>query len=165
MQPRVLYNTTSTPAPPTKLAIMLLSDLPQTPKFSIRMRQEPRACGFGERDRGVIDPPPILEMFVDAPNTPPEELQKLEAAKIQLPYAIVHCTLWDPSADSDAIDMPGMTGKGQRCRLMGTMIAQAFVGRDENGVKGCFFCFPNLRVKVPGTYSLRHCLVILDLLK
>jgi hypothetical protein len=108
---------------------MLLSYLPQTPKFSIRMRQEPGACGFGERDRGVIFPPPILEMFVDAPNAPPEELQMLEAAKIRLPYAIVHCTLWNSSDDSDAIDMPGMTGKGQRCHLMGTMLANHFLVR------------------------------------
>jgi hypothetical protein len=60
--------------------------------------------------------------------------------------------------------MPGMTGKGQSCLLKGTMIAQSFVGKDENSVNGCFFCFPDLRVKVPGTYSSRFCLVILDLL-
>jgi hypothetical protein len=52
------------------------------------MRQEPRTCGFGERDRGVIGPPPLLEMCVDAPNASPEELQMLEAAKIRLPYAM-----------------------------------------------------------------------------
>jgi len=38
-------------------------------------RQEPRACGFGESDRRVIDPPPIVEMYADAPNAPPEELK------------------------------------------------------------------------------------------
>jgi hypothetical protein len=129
--------------------------------FSIRMRQQPlaaRACGFGERDRRVIDPPPILQMDVDAPNATPEELKAL----IRQPYAVVHCTLWDPVNDRDDTAMPGTTDKRQQRRLMGTLVASPFVGNDENDVEGCFFCFPDLSVRTPGTYSLRFSLVNLD---
>jgi Velvet factor len=134
---------------------------PPKPTFTIRMRQQPlaaRACGFGERDRRVIDPPPILQMDVDAPNATPEELKAL----LRQPFAVVHCTLWDPVNDRDDTAMPGTTDKRQQRRLMGTLVASPFVGNDEHDVEGCFFCFPDLSVRTPGTYSLKFSLVTLD---
>lgn len=134
---------------------------PIGPTYSIRMRQQPiaaRACGFGERDRRVIDPPPILQMDVTDPNASPEEL----AALIRQPYAVVHCTLWDPVNDCDDTAMPITTDKRQQRRLMGTLVSSPFVGKDEFNVEGCFFTFPDLSVRTPGTYSLRFQLVILN---
>ena len=131
------------------------------PKYSIRMRQQPvaaRACGFGERDRRVIDPPPILQMDVDAPDATVEDMK----AMLRNPYAVVHCTLWDPFNDRDDTAMPGTTDKRQQRRLMGTLVASPFVGKDEHDVEGCFFCFPDLSVRTPGTYSLSFKLVTLD---
>jgi hypothetical protein len=134
---------------------------PLGPKYTIRMRQQPiaaRACGFGERDRRVIDPPPILQMDVSDPQASPEEL----AALIRQPYAVVHCTLWDPVTDTDDTAMPSTTDKRQQRRLMGTLVSSPFVGKDEFNVEGCFFTFPDLSVRTPGTYSLRFQLVILS---
>ncbi|KAN0095270.1 Velvet factor domain containing protein [Hyaloscypha variabilis] len=131
------------------------------PKYTIRMRQQPvaaRACGFGERDRRVIDPPPILQMDIDAPNSTAEDIK----AMLRQPYTVVHCTLWDPINDRDDTAMPGTTDKRQQRRLMGTLVASPFVGKDEHDVEGCFFCFPDLSVRTPGTYSLRFKLVNLD---
>jgi hypothetical protein len=125
------------------------------------MRQQPiaaRACGFGERDRRVIDPPPILQMDVHDSHASPEEL----AALIRQPYAVVHCTLWDPVNDCDDTAMPSTTDKRQQRRLMGTLVSSPFVGKDEFNVEGCFFTFPDLSVRTPGTYSLRFQLVILN---
>ena len=37
----------------------------RTDRYLLTMRQQPiaaRACGFGERDRRVIDPPPIVQL-------------------------------------------------------------------------------------------------------
>jgi len=45
---------------------------------------------------------------------------------------------------------------------MGTLVASPFVGLDEHNVEGCFFCFPDLSVRTPGTYSLKFSLVNLD---
>jgi hypothetical protein len=134
------------------------------PKYSIRMRQEPlaaRACGFGERDRRVIDPPPILQMVVEDPNSTPDELSAL----IRQPCLVVHCTLWDPVENQDATAMPETTDKRQQRRLMGTLVSSPFVGLDEHDIEGCFFTFPDLSVRTPGTYSLRFSLVILDPLR
>ncbi|TVY50344.1 Sexual development regulator velC [Lachnellula cervina] len=132
------------------------------PTYSIRMRQEPiaaRACGFGERDRRVIDPPPILQMVIEDPNATPSELSAL----LRQQCAVVHCTLWDPVANKDDTAMPGTTDKRQQRRLMGTLVSSPFVGQDEHNVEGCFFTFPDLSVRTPGTYSLRFSLMILDI--
>ncbi len=125
------------------------------------MRQQPvaaRACGFGERDRRVIDPPPILQMSVTGPNLTPTEVSTL----IRSPFSVIHCTLWDPDTDTDATAMPGTTDKRQQRRLMGTLVSSPFVGKDEHGAEGCFFTFPDLSVRTPGKYSLRFALVQLD---
>ena len=45
---------------------------------------------------------------------------------------------------------------------MGTNIASPFYGKDEHNVEKCFFTFPDLSVRTPGTYSLRFTLVVLD---
>lgn len=131
------------------------------PKYILKMRQQPiaaRACGFGERDRRVIDPPPILQMYVEDPNASPEEIRNL----VRQPWAVVHCVLWDPIANRDDTAMPGATDKRQQRRLMGTLVSSPFVGNDEHGVEGCFFAFPDLSVRTPGTYSLKFSLVLLN---
>lgn len=50
----------------------------------------------------------------------------------------------------------------QQRRLMGTLVASPFVGLDENGEEGCFFCFPDLSCRTPGTFRLKFALVVLD---
>jgi hypothetical protein len=97
-------------------------------------------------------------MDVGSPNATPKELKAL----LRQPYAVVHCTLWDPVNDRDDTAMPGTTDKRQQRRLMGTLVASPFVGNDEHDVEGCFFCFPDLSVRTPGTYSLKFSLVTLD---
>ena len=136
-------------------------DLAPSPKYTLRMRQEPiaaRACGFGERDRRVIDPPPILQMSIDSPTSSPEEI----TAMIRNPYTVVHCVLWDPVTNKDDTAMPSTADKRQQRRLMGTLVASPFVGLDEHKVEGCFFTFPDLSVRTPGTYTLQFSLVALD---
>ncbi|CZT47465.1 uncharacterized protein RSE6_08027 [Rhynchosporium secalis] len=134
------------------------------PIYSLRMRQQPvaaRACGFGERDRRVIDPPPILQMHVSAPHLTASEISKL----ISSSYLVIHCILWDSENNCDASAMPGTTDKRQQRRLMGTLVASPFVGKDEHQVEGCFFTFPDLSVRTPGKYSLRFSLVSLNPMK
>lgn len=50
----------------------------------------------------------------------------------------------------------------QQRRLMGTLVASPFVGLDETGEEGCFFCFPDLSCRTPGTFRLKFALVVLD---
>jgi hypothetical protein len=132
-----------------------------TSTYTMTVRQQPiaaRACGFGERDRRVIDPPPILQLVISDPTLTREQIN----ARLRQPFHVVHCTLWDPATDRDATHMPGATEKRQQRRLMGTLVSSPFVGRDEFDVEGCFFTFPDLSVRTPGVYSLMFGLAVLD---
>lgn len=131
------------------------------PTYTIKLVQQPmaaRACGFGERDRRVIDPPPILKMEIISPTSTREELKTM----IRSNLSVVHCTLWDPATNKDDTAMPGTTDKRQQRRLMGTLVSSPFVGLDEHNIEGCFFTFPDLSVRTPGVYSLKFSLVVLD---
>ncbi|CAI4217579.1 unnamed protein product [Parascedosporium putredinis] len=101
-------------------------------EYRITVRQQPvaaRSCGFGERDRRVIDPPPIVQLTIEDPNLSKEEISQ-------------HYR--------------------QQRRLMGTLVASPFVGFDENGEEGCFFCFPDLSCRTPGSFRLKFVLVVID---
>lgn len=133
----------------------------QTPQleYRITVRQQPsaaRSCGFGERDRRVIDPPPIVQLtIVDNTLTPEERAQELRRR-----FSVVHCSIWDERGVKDMSSMP--EDFRQQRRLMGTLVASPFVGLDENNEEGCFFCFPDLSCRTPGTFRLKFALVILD---
>lgn len=45
---------------------------------------------------------------------------------------------------------------------MGTLVASPFVGKDENGEDGCFFCFPDLSCRTPGSFRLKFSLVVIN---
>lgn len=128
-------------------------------EYRIRMRQQPvaaRSCGFGERDRRVIDPPPIVQLTVEDPSLSKEEISQ----RIRYPFSVVHCSIWDSTGEQDSSAMP--EDYRQQRRLMGTLVASRFVGQDENGEEGCFFCFPDLSCRTPGSFRLKFVLVIVD---
>ena len=111
----------------------------------------------------MIDPPPILELKIDHPTATEEE----KRARLKDPYYVVHCSLWSADHDVDNSAMDDTTngargsGSGQR-RLMGTLVSSPFVGKDENGVEGCFFCFPDLSCRTTGRYRLKFNMVSID---
>ena len=141
----------------------------------LTVRQQPlaaRACGFGERDRRVIDPPPIVQLtLADFDPGSPSDVSEL-----RYPFNVVHCTLLSsttPSADVTAITDPS-THRTTR-RLMGTLVASPFVGSDpdsrsssaiagsdtnnHNQPISCFFIFPDLSCRTPGPYRLNFTLM------
>lgn len=127
-------------------------------RYIIQVRQQPvaaRACGFGERDRRVIDPPPIVQLIVkdtDGHSDPNE---------MRYPFNVVHCTLWSPDGNMDETALTGVDKRLTR-RLMGTLVSSPFVGQDEDGKEGCFFCFPDLSCRTHGKYRLRFVLMRLE---
>ncbi|TKA64480.1 hypothetical protein B0A55_11371 [Friedmanniomyces simplex] len=132
----------------------------QPPPFNYELviRQQPvaaRACGFGERDRRVIDPPPILELKItDAEGAPREDHGCMLA---------LHCTLMteDGSQDDTAVQPTEPNTQATR-RLMGTLVASPYQAKDEHGRAGTFFVFPDLSCRQPGKYRLRLKLVRID---
>lgn len=128
-------------------------------KYELSLRQQPvnaRSCGFGDRDRRVVDPPPIIQLKIHAPGLSREEI----GMKLRHPMNIVHCSIW---SESGAEEMSGMPDEYTRQkRLMGNLVASPFVGVDEHGQEGCFFCFPDISCRTPGKYRLKFSLIALD---
>jgi hypothetical protein len=108
----------------------------------------------------VVDPPPILQLHVECPGATFEELDAI----LCQPFSVVHCTLWDPVLGKNCTQMqlPTPSHPRQQRRLAGTLVPSPFIGLDLNGIKGCFFPFPDLLVRTPGIYSLQFSLIVLD---
>lgn len=124
------------------------------------MRQQPttaRACGFGERDRRAIDPPPILELRVT------REGISSSISDSDSMFAM-HCTIIDPSGLRDQTRVPPVSvGMDSTLRLTGTLVASPYQAIDEHGVAGTFFVFPDLSCRTPGCYRLCFKLLRIDM--
>lgn len=151
-----------------------------TDRYNLTIRQQPlaaRACGFGERDRRVIDPPPIVQLSL----TDFDPLSTTDVSELRWPFNVVHCALLSVSsaapaasaasaelsdADVTTVTDPNDANKLSR-RLMGTLVASPFIGTDPdapasphpNARLGCFFIFPDLSCRQNGCYRLRFTLM------
>ena len=143
-------------------------------RYILQVRQQPlaaRACGFGERDRRVLDPPAVVQLsFKDF-----DPDSSADVAELQYPFHIVHCSLFTVPPDSteqkpmtDVTSVPDPGKANAMCRrLMGTLVASPFVAVDpeapsssnENARLGCFFIFPDLSIRQTGKYRLRFTLM------
>lgn len=127
--------------------------------YDLCLRQQPanaRSCGLGDRDRRVVDPPPILQLKINAPWLSRQEISR----KLRTPSYVVHCSIWSPDGEEDMSGMPDDYTRQKR--LMGNLVASPFVGFDERGEEGCFFCFPDISCRTPGRYRLKFVLVVLE---
>ncbi|KAM3416891.1 hypothetical protein BST61_g8479 [Cercospora zeina] len=146
--------------PPSSQAVSTPKPRPQPPplNYILAIRQQPaaaRACGFGERDRRVIDPPPILELRITDQNGVPE----LD------PHGMLalHCTLLNADGAEDETELtPALPDMPSTRRLMGTLVASPYQAKDENGLAGTFFVFPDLSCRSPGQYRLKFKLIRVD---
>ncbi|KAI4737620.1 hypothetical protein E4T50_11897 [Aureobasidium sp. EXF-12298] len=130
-------------------------------RYELNMRQQPvaaRACGFGERDRRVVDPPPILELkVIDAVTG------KVDSENTPYVYTTLHCTLINSMTYKDESQIePAHPNAPATQRLMGTAVASPFSGTDETGRRGTFFVFPDLSCRNPGKYRFQFRLLIVD---
>ncbi|AEO58008.1 hypothetical protein MYCTH_2127031 [Thermothelomyces thermophilus ATCC 42464] len=147
------------PALPPAAAAAAAAPRRPTSEYRITVRQQPlaaRSCGFGERDRRVIDPPPIVQLTIHDPSLSEDEM----ARRLRHQFSVVHCSIWDDKGCRDMSSMP--EDFRQQRRLMGTLVASPFVGLDDRGQEGCFFCFPDLSCRTPGLFRLKFALVVLD---
>ena len=126
-----------------------------------------RACGHGERDRRVIDPPPVLQLKLQDYDSTSAHDRDLLRSK----YNMVHCTLLsvsdrdapiEASEDVSRIHDPNDPNKDLR-RLMGSLTIDPFIGDDmyasRSIPKGArvapFYIFFDLSCRVIGLYRLR----------
>ncbi len=131
-------------------------------------------CGFGEKDRRPLDPPPILEVHVTDTNG------KLDKEAMRDPFFVVHTTLWNEDGTQDrnliasnagarnsAVDGNNQSDVSASTKitrvLMGSLVASPSILADESGVEACYFVFPDLSVRTEGKYRLRFTLMRLGL--
>ncbi|KAF2156718.1 hypothetical protein K461DRAFT_289103 [Myriangium duriaei CBS 260.36] len=128
-------------------------------EYKLVMRQQPkaaRACGFGERDRRVVDPPPIVE--VKARNA-----ETGDSILVRDSYTTLHCMLINAQTGQDASQMSISRGEVNSAqRLMGCAVTSPWVGNDETGTAGSFFVFADLSVRSSGKYKLLFRLLKVD---
>ncbi|KAI1190158.1 hypothetical protein F5B17DRAFT_438368 [Nemania serpens] len=147
------------PEPPRRTSRRTPTSAAVASIYRINIRQQPvaaRSCGYGERDRRVIDPPPIIQMSIEDPTASEEEIRR----RLTHTYYTMHCTIWNEQGDQDLSSMPE-DYRTQR-RLMGTVVSSPFAGLDENDEYGCFFCFPDLSCRTPGSFRLQFSFMVLD---
>ncbi|RKK19605.1 hypothetical protein BFJ65_g6320 [Fusarium oxysporum f. sp. cepae] len=128
-------------------------------EYSLRFRQQPlaaRSCGFADKDRRVIDPPPIIQLTIKGTKLTPEEIGK----QLRNNHYVVSCSLYDESGSQDATFMTEQ--RRQERQLLGTLVSTPFFGKDEHGKEGCFFCFPDLSCRSPGLFRLKFRLTEID---
>ncbi|KAJ6446423.1 Spore development regulator vosA [Purpureocillium lavendulum] len=127
--------------------------------FRLKLRQQPkaaRACGFGDRDRRVIDPPPIVQLVVESSTMTDDEVRSY----LRYESYVMNCSICDETGSKDASFMPEEY-QHQR-RLMGSLVGTPFVGQDDRGDEGCFFCFSDLSCRTPGAFRLKFTLIMID---
>lgn len=128
-------------------------------KFHLKVRQQPkaaRACGSGERDRRNVDPPPIVQLHIEAEGVSREETFRY----LRHEAYVMNCWIYDRTGIHDASHMP--TEHRYQRRLTGSTVGTPFFGKDENGQEGCFFPFSDLSVRTLGKYRLKFNLIMLD---
>ena len=123
------------------------------------VRQQPevaRACGFGERDRRAVDPPPVVELEAfrgDGASVNVEELQ--------LAHFVVQASLWNEDGLIDTttfLQPPRIAAR----RLLGSLAASPAVAADEHNKKGAYFTFADLSCREAGRFRLKFTLAAID---
>ncbi|KAI9275518.1 velvet factor-domain-containing protein [Phascolomyces articulosus] len=127
-----------------------------------------RCCGFGEKDKRPINPPPILQLYITHPDgslTPVSETDNVS-------HLIVQCDLfsgdrkenrnivYNPASinpaypNSNAAVMSFQDPKPIR-NFLGTLVSNAHQLMDLHDRMGIFFIFHDVSVRTEGNFCLR----------
>ncbi|KAL8932260.1 MAG: hypothetical protein Q9216_006908 [Gyalolechia sp. 2 TL-2023] len=118
---------------------------------------------MGQRDRRVIDPPPIIQLSLRGFD--PRSASDVDA--LRNPHNALHCSLVD-SSGTDITQIQDRHDPHRMNRgLTGSIMASPFVAIDpavpvsnvQNAGLGCFFIFPDVSCRQAGFYRLRFKLV------
>ncbi|QSZ33487.1 hypothetical protein DSL72_005055 [Monilinia vaccinii-corymbosi] len=135
------------------------------PQCKLVVMQQPisaRACGYGDKDRRMIDPPPILTLEVYDKDTGQEVSAKERKKVLSRFMPIVHCTLWNPYTNCEDDKIEGSGDRRNQRRMVGTMVCNGFKALDPSGDERFFFTFADLSVRFPGDYQLKFRLTLID---
>ncbi|ORX53634.1 hypothetical protein DM01DRAFT_1305903 [Hesseltinella vesiculosa] len=137
-------------------------------QYELVIIQQPlraRMCGYGDKDRRPVSPPPILQMIArtkDGHVVPP--------STIDTSFFVVVCDSWheDEQAEANLIaQTPSSSGSSdqrnlQMRNLVGTSVASANKLYGIDGQLGIFFVFHDISFRMEGNFKLRFSLTNLQ---
>ncbi|KAJ3027728.1 UNVERIFIED_CONTAM: hypothetical protein HDU68_003261, partial [Siphonaria sp. JEL0065] len=125
---------------------------PKAHTHRLVIRQQPlhsRMCGFGEKvDRRPVDPPPIIQLEITSSGSPED------VAYLYNPYYFMYASLI--SLDSE--DEVHILHDGKTRSTTGSIVSSLYRLRDLDNKDGAFFVFPDLSVRMEGSYRLKFSL-------
>ncbi|KAI8394184.1 velvet factor-domain-containing protein [Radiomyces spectabilis] len=120
-------------------------------EYHLALRQQPkqsRMCGVGEKaDRRPIDPPPIVQLKVYDPSTSYTDRN----AYLQNPYYFMYASLMAADLDEEL----HLLGDGKTRSTTGSVVSSLYHLKDIDNTDAGFFVFPDLSVRMEGTYRLK----------
>ncbi|KAJ1778676.1 hypothetical protein GGF47_002162 [Coemansia sp. RSA 2524] len=146
-------------------------------KYELEMAQHPiraRMCGFGEKDRRPLDPPPVVRLRVRD-----DSGEFLQSEDVEVWKFVVSATLWAPHSDNDrsivinpntlpsSVPMytpaaPAATASVMSLsepvkvrNLVGTTVSNAYLLKDHRDNLSIFFIFHDLSVRTEGQFRLK----------
>lgn len=140
-------------------------------KYSLSVKQQPiraRMCGFGEKDRRPIDPPPVVHL-----NVTDDTGKSIPIDQLDISMYVIHADIWSLDGQEDRnlvinpASLPSQSGSAHTStvlslnspstarNLMGSLVSSAYILTDESNVEGLHFVFQDLSVRTEGTFTLR----------
>ncbi|KAI8880126.1 hypothetical protein K501DRAFT_225376 [Backusella circina FSU 941] len=118
--------------------------------YQLNLRQQPkqsRMCGVGEKaDRRPIDPPPIVQLKVFDNSLPPNDKNYL-----QNPYYFMYASLMAADLDEEL----HLLRDGKTRSTTGSVVSSLYHLKDIDNTDAGFFVFPDLSVRMEGSYRLK----------
>ncbi|KAJ3153318.1 hypothetical protein HDU86_005273 [Geranomyces michiganensis] len=106
-------------------------------------------CGFGEKvDRRPLDPPPIIQLEIK--NTAFSD----ENSYLYNPYYFMYASLIAPESEEEL----HLLRDGKTRSTTGSIVSSLYRLKDLDNKDGAFFVFPDLSVRMEGTYRLKFSL-------
>ncbi|KAJ3070681.1 hypothetical protein HDU98_006305 [Podochytrium sp. JEL0797] len=125
---------------------------PKAHTHRLVIRQQPlhsRMCGFGEKvDRRPVDPPPIIQLEITSSGSPED------VAYLYNPYYFMYASLFSLDSDEEV----HILHDGKTRSTTGSIVSSLYRLRDLDNVDGAFFVFPDLSVRMEGSYRLKFSL-------
>ncbi|TPX50851.1 hypothetical protein SeLEV6574_g00677 [Synchytrium endobioticum] len=120
--------------------------------YRLTLRQQPkhsRMCGFGEKvDRRPVDPPPIIQLEIQDPSTMNEN------TSLYSPYYFMYASLISSDSDEEL----HLLRDGKTRSTTGSIVSSLYRLKDIDARDGAFFVFPDLSVRMEGSYRLKFSL-------
>ncbi|KAJ3058208.1 hypothetical protein HDU99_006915, partial [Rhizoclosmatium hyalinum] len=125
---------------------------PKAHTHRLVIRQQPlhsRMCGFGEKvDRRPVDPPPIIQLEITSSGSPED------VAYLYNPYYFMYASLISLDSEEEV----HILHDGKTRSTTGSIVSSLYRLRDLDNKDGAFFVFPDLSVRMEGTYRLKFSL-------